>query len=772
MLATSLTHAATLLALSPLFVVAANAAETMPLAPAYRPVILAVTINDLVSEGGTVFWEGKAGELWVPVEFLRSWNIDIEQQQVIGIAGVQHANLALIKGLHYQRDHTREELAITASAEAFTRTRIDLTTLDPLEVAPYAPGAALGYDLSSSRSGGIDAHQALLEVGLFQGSGMLSSSFLGGSERNVRLLTTYQTDQTDTLKTLRLGDSYSGTGAWGYGVLFGGLQYGTNFSIRPDLVTMPMPGASGSTRLPSTVDVYVNDVLRARQAVRAGPFTVQGLPVISGAGEVQVIVTDMLGREQRITQSFFANPNLLRPGLVQENYEFGWLRQDYGLRSNAYHNPFASLTYRKGLSDSLTGELRGEIQKNHTAIGLSAATLSPALSSTLESTIVASRTRGENSGLMGSVAYRYLGQRWSASARMQLNSQGFRQLGSDPDNLPRQLATAQVSAPIGQGAMALNYLHRKDQGNHLTRIINLSYSQRLSPNTFASFTLLKPVSPKADLAAALMLTMVFDSQHVASASLKHDGSNTTGQMVFQKTIPADSGTGYRLITERGSSYSRQDISVMQQASFGRFRLDLVRLQGKTSTRLGAQGGIEFIGGRLYFSRDLDQGFALVQVPGTAGIPVYLENRLVGHTDQEGRVVVGNLQAYQANHISIDPLYLPLESSVGEIRRAVIPRRQGGVVVDFNIHRLRGATLSLVLSDGTPLPAWTPVEVLGMQQSYVTGKRGEVFVDLPASKGNKLFARPVGLPACELTVDLPEAGLTIPKLGPLICLPIP
>ena len=36
------------------------------------------------------------------------------------------------------------------------------------------------------------------------------------------------------------------------------------------------------------------------------------------------------------------------------------------------------------------------------------------------------------------------------------------------------------------------------------------------------------------------------------------------------------------------------------------------------------------------------------------------------------------------------------------------------------------------------------------------------------KGNRVIARPEGGPACELSVDLPDSGSTVPLLGPLTC----
>lgn len=85
--------------------------------------------------------------------------------------------------------------------------------------------------------------------------------------------------------------------------------------------------------------------------------------------------------------------------------------------------------------------------------------------------------------------------------------------------------------------------------------------------------------------------------------------------------------------------------------------------------------------------------------------------------------------------------------------------------------MRNATLSIVQGDGKALPPWTPVEVEGVEQIFITGNRGEVFVELPRQTGNCVIARPAGAAPCELQVDLEGAINTVPFLGPLSCAPM-
>lgn len=52
----------------------------------------------------------------------------------------------------------------------------------------------------------------------------------------------------------------------------GGVQVQTNFALRPDLVTLPIPALFGSAAVPSTRDVYTQNVKTYTGSVPAGPF--------------------------------------------------------------------------------------------------------------------------------------------------------------------------------------------------------------------------------------------------------------------------------------------------------------------------------------------------------------------------------------------------------------------------------------------------------------------------------------------------------------------
>src|SRR5690606_34585564 len=79
----------------------------------------------------------------------------------------------------------------------------------------------------------------------------------------------------------------------------------------------------------------------------------------------------------------------------------------------------------------------------------------------------------------------------------------------------------------------------------------------------------------------------------------------------------------------------------------------------------ASGGLVWVRGRSHAMRRVDDAFAVVDTNGFAGVPVRLENRVVGHTDDHGLLLVSRLNAWQANRLSIDPLDLPYDTRLGD-----------------------------------------------------------------------------------------------------------
>src|SRR5262249_51999059 len=89
-------------------------------------------------------------------------------------------------------------------------------------------------------------------------------------------------------------------------------------------------------------------------------------------GQLRMVVTDILGRQQVITESYIRSSHLLRKGVNDFTYESGLLRLNYGTVSNDYRSFFAAATQRRGITETLTVEGRLEIQPRSATAGVGA----------------------------------------------------------------------------------------------------------------------------------------------------------------------------------------------------------------------------------------------------------------------------------------------------------------------------------------------------------------------------------------------------------------
>src|ERR1700677_1519980 len=94
-----------------------------------------------------------------------------------------------------------------------------------------------------------------------------------------------------------------------------GAQIDSDFTLRPDLITFPLPTISGSAAVPSTVSVLANGNTLFSRQIAAGPFEIPELPVVTGANNVSLTVTNALGRQVTIDLPFYASSTLLAAGL-------------------------------------------------------------------------------------------------------------------------------------------------------------------------------------------------------------------------------------------------------------------------------------------------------------------------------------------------------------------------------------------------------------------------------------------------------------------------
>jgi len=742
-------------------------------ASAEEELLLQVDVNAQHLDETVLVLRAADGAIAVPVDALDRWRLRRPDRPPKFHGGTPYYALDAIAGVSYRYDAARQRLAITAPANAFTGTQfVNAQTAYPPPTESQL-GGFLNYNLFASHASSETAYAGQFEGGLFSPYGVLIGGLLAqdnaAAKKAIRLDTTWTTDFPQRLTSLRIGDAISVPGAWGRAVHFGGVQYSTNFATQPGYVTFPSIASSGQAALPSTVDVFVNNALVAQKSVPPGPFSISNIPTVNGSGNVQLVVRDLFGREQIISQPFYATTVLLRAGLEDFSYEAGFERNNFGVESNDYGHAVASATYRRGLTDELTAEVRGEASSDLGAAGVTAGYLLDSIG-VVNATAVASGGHA-GTGALGGVGFQRQGQSLSLLAQGLWSASAFRQIGATPDNpVPLRQLSASVGYQMNRfGSLSVTYVAQDFRTKDSVHIASAAYSVGLGPWAFLSLTAARTFGTQGSVQIGATLTVPLGDRTLAAVAFdavrrSSQGNTSDTTFTLQRSLPLGEGYGYRVVGHTRDSQLEAD--GIYQNNVGTYEADVSRFQGSTAARASVSGGLGYIGGHAFASRQITDSFGVVRVADYAGVGVLQDNQPAGRTDAAGYAVLPQLRAYDVNRIAIEERDLPLDAQVDRLKIEAVPFFRSGLLIDFPIRRSRGATLRLRLDDGAPMPSGAIVKLSGRDEEFPVGLDGEAYVT-GLEDHNRLRAAWKG-EVCQLDVDFPHTTDPLPSLGTFVC----
>lgn len=730
--------------------------------------LLLVDIDQQQLNQTVLVLEDKNGALYLWSQDLQRWRFrPPDLSTAIDYQGEKYYPLSAISDISHIYDRKKLTLSIKVLPDALTETIRSAQSQNPSLLAKTSVGGFINYDLLAMDSQGDAQRSGQFEFGYFNHLGVGTSSSIAETINNnyqiTRLDTTWTTDFPDKIKTLHLGDAISNPGTWGSSLRFSGVQFATNFATQPTFVMSPSQSVVGQATLPSTVDVFINNALASHQTVPPGPFSISNLPVITGAGEVRLVVHDLLGREQLVTQSFYGSQTLLREGLENYSYELGKVRENYGIDSNDYGSWLGSATYRRGLSERFTGEVHAEAMEGQTIIGGGGDTLLPQFGTI--NTYIAGSQNGTEQGLLTLIGFDRLAQPWSIGARTQWTTSNYTQLGFSAGQLaPAQLSSANLSYAFHSGgSVGVAYVGQRNRDQPDTRIATLSYSVTLDKIGSLNISALQSLAGDQSTTVFAMLSIPLDSLTSVLLSIQSQQRVNEFTGMLQRNLPSGEGYGYRLQSRTDGS---EEAAYSLQNNIGTYIIDVAQSQSTTASRLDVSGGIAWLGGDAFLSRSIDQSFAVVRVPDYADVHVLADNQPAGRTNSDGNALIPHLRAYDNNVISIDQRDLPLDAEINALKLDAVPYYRSGIEVKFPIKHSRGATLTIHLDNGKPLPLGATVQEVGKVDSYTVGYDGEVYV-VGLGSSTTLVAT-WGGQHCKFEVAFTVSANPLPDLGIFIC----
>lgn len=740
--------------------------------PTFEERFFEVRLNgELVAENALLL-EDAGGGLWARVADLKAWRLRPPTGPPVIDQDEAFAALDELTGLSYGIDPATLVLAISAPSDLFEQTVLTHGRVSP---SPQAgAGAYLNYDLLyETGDTGEDRFDGLFEVVAFRPHdlGLLTNDFLAedldGEAEFIRLATSWSKDLIGARQSLYAGDAMTAGTILSRPLQFGGMRWTTNFALDPAFITSPAQTIGGIADQPSVVEVFVNDALRYTANVPRGPFEIDRIPGLSGQGDVRLVVRDLLGREQIITGSFFFSPDNLAKGLADFSYEAGVLRENYGIESFDYGRPFAAATYRRGLTNDLTAEMHAEVQEELQVAGIAGVLVVPSLGRFRTKLLGGHNVNGQ--GSRQGISYEYIAVPVSVGVETEYTTPGFRQMGDDTLSLPTaRTDRATLGLGLGKyGSFGLAYVNQEIRDSDDRSVLSGSYSVRLP---FGSLLISGTRTFEPDAATTFGATIVLPlgADRTFSANVVSQDRRRGGGIDYQKSLGhRELGYAYRLGAHWDEDTDRYSADISLQTGISRMTGKAVRINDDDSFRLGMSGGLAYIEGDAFLSRPIDQSFALVDAGGIEGITVYRENRVVGTTNDDGRLLIPNLIPYDTNRIALESSDIPFEAAVGSLEEIAVPYDRSGVVVDFDIGLTRSATVTVLDADGEALPPGSGIRsadgridtrIATGGLAYLTDLDVGVERFIVLSRGRE----------CSFALEIPEELGLLPHLGKVTC----
>ncbi|HUD12935.1 MAG TPA: fimbria/pilus outer membrane usher protein [Terracidiphilus sp.] len=781
-----------LLTMMPRLAVAIEAANSVPNAAVPDPNADEILLLDVQVNGHSI---GKIGEfalrhgtLYARPQELLDLGFSLPSTRTLKPGGL--IALSDLPGIEWTLDIKNQQLLVTAVDAALLPKLLQLNGGGGLEghrTIESGTGVTLNYDtvgtFGSGQTGGATGSMDLVA---FSPWGILSSEWLAyagatssasGKNTAIRLDSAYTFADVNTLRRYTLGDFINDGLTWNRPVHMEGVQIRSDFSMRPDLITFPLPELTGSAAVPSTVDVLVNGNLVSSNQVEPGPFQIPQLPVISGAGTITMTMTNALGGQVTVAEPFYAGSELLASGLHTLAGQAGLVRRNWGSVSNDYGKIAATAMYRRGLTRKFTIEGSAEVTPGAFMAGVGGVAQIGTLG-VVNFSVAPSIGSGQG-GVQFSLGAQRIGRKFSLGASAIEADSSYRDVASmNGDGVPRKQLSGFTSLSLRRfGSLGAAYAEIDQDapptpvqlGTVLaehSRVVSANYSLQIRRvSIYASeFKNYATVGASGSSGLQVGLTIPLGRRTSVNVSATSDGN---GQVQAQQSAAMVGDWGYDAYVSAGNS-SHEFAEGQYKSPVGLFTAGIDNGDGVTTLRLESQGALSFVDGAIFPSNTINDSFAIVDTGPIPHVHVFQENRDVGVTGSSGRLLVPDMRSFDLNHIAISATDIPSDVTIDDATVELRPQDRSGVVVKFPVKISHAALLRLVDEAGVPMSIGSAATLQATGVTVAVGYDGDAYVE-DLSPHNELSVEGINGRRCTVAFDYKPVAGDIPSIGPLRCL---
>ena len=710
-------------------------------------------------------------------------------------------------GAKTRYDEAQQRLNIEIGVDRLKKHVIDLAAANRKkpQLSPSGIGFVLNYGLFASARAEkkftrntFEGVSANLEGWIYSPYGTLFSSgivkaenFAGNGKtrlrsRAIRLDSHWTFVDLERAVTWKVGDIITSGPGWARPVRLGGVKVSRSFRLRPDIITVPLPSLSGTAAVPTTIDVYVNNLKVHSGQVEPGPLEITNIPAIAPGGVARLVMRDAAGREIVREQSFVVSPKLMREGLMEFSVAAGVPRDNYGMKSfdYAWKHPGVSGSVRHGLSHSLTVEGHAEAARNMIMGG--GGLVFSLFDRAIVSTSAAVSHSKAGTGYLSHVTLETHFRGFSVNASslrtwgdfVDLAGLDSARVASGQGGVITGMATypkAVESLSIGyalsdwHASVAASLVHAKPRVGEASTTVNLSYHQGLWGKASLYLTSVIDIDDPKHPSIFAGFNMPLGGRKSLSAGGSYDEEGRyRANLSVQKSLGLkENSVGWRARVSYGDLKSLS-ASLAWRAPVMTVRGNVTQIGEGTSGNLSIDGALVVADGAIFASNRIMDAFAVVNA-GAPGVRVRYENREVGRTRGDGRLLVTQLRSLERNKISIDPETMPVDAVVENDKTYVVPGVRAGVVVNFKTKRTTDAAL-VILHDvnGKPLAPGAEVRLEGREEVFMVGYDGETYLEGLKEHNRVSVSTDTG--ECHASFTFRPGKEVQPVIGPVTCAP--
>jgi outer membrane usher protein len=693
-----------------------------------------VVVNGQPVEGNFLLRRAPAG-----------WMLDARLLPAAGLlardAGEWIALSALVDD-NFVLDRSALRLELSVPTDRFAGTDLSLDAM-PVTSIDHQPSAVLGYDLATGiDDDGRQWSSALLDLGAARGDISCRSvqAWRSIESRLDRLETACVYDWPERLLSLRVGDSITRSGAFGQAVRYGGVRIGTDYDLAPYLQTLPALSVEGSARLPSLLEVYIDQRLALRTDVPPGPFDIRDIPTTTGNGEVRTVVTDALGRQTIVTSPFYSDPMLLRPGLLDWSAELGRVRTGFLGPDDSYGDGFAAFSARRGMSDALTLELRGETRDAAAMLGITA-TVRLGAAGVAEIGVAEGRDDA-SSGRAFLLGYSYRGRDWSVGLRRWRSDDGYRALGYErAGDAPEEFSQAHVGLRFARASLSFAAVLRERRDGERDRFASASLSVPLWRGSLLNLSVMQGLDEEGETTFGLTWSVPLGSARSAYLAVQEQpGAGTVVQAGLQRSPPLGRGTGYRLQASQGDGIDALSAQGVLRGETGELELAVSSSNGSRAADARWSGSVIANRDGVFPARNDPGAYASVDV-GAPGVRVYRDQQPVATSRADGIALVPGLRPFERNRLQVSTQDLPMDRQIVSNEITLVPGRDQALAVAFELREAHAISGELRRDDGSLVPPGAELTLASDGSSLgPVGFDGLVFIELRARSASRIDVR--------------------------------